>query len=117
MKVKLILTVAITFISFTRLFAQSADEEAIKQAIRTETESYYNRNMTAWKESFVQSGKTTVTYVNPNGYSHHEGWENFGVPLLGWVAKNHSRKNLMSCGATTTSFACLAVPLLQSTTR
>lgn len=88
MKAKLLLSVATAVISFTNLSAQSADEDAIRQTIRTETESYFKRDTTAWKALFMQGEKTTATYVSPNGYSHYAGWQDYGVPLLQWMAKN-----------------------------
>ena len=88
MKAKLLFSVVIMIISFPNLWAQSADEDAIKQTIRTETESYFKRDTTAWKATYVQDEKTTATFVNPNGYSHYKGWQNAAVPWLQWVAKN-----------------------------
>src|SRR4051794_19065815 len=90
MKTKLLLFTAFTLISFTKLFAQNGDEEAIKQTVKTETESYFKKDTTSWKASFVPNEKVTVTgnYVNPYAYSHYAGWKNFGIPVLEWMAKN-----------------------------
>lgn len=88
MKAKLLLFTAVAVISYADLWAQSADEDAIKQTIRTETESYFKKDTVAWKALYVQSEKTMATYINPYGYTHATGWQNVSDPILQWVAKN-----------------------------
>lgn len=90
MKAKLLFSMTIAIISYTTLQAQSADEDAIKKTIRTETESYFKKDTAAWKASFVQDEKIMGTYTGASGYSHYAGWQNFGIPALQWMTKNPS---------------------------
>jgi hypothetical protein len=57
---------------------QSADEAAIKDVIRMETESYYARDEEAWQQKWLHDERATRTFVSNNSYGGAVGWSKFG---------------------------------------
>ncbi|MFL5561719.1 MAG: nuclear transport factor 2 family protein [Gemmatimonadaceae bacterium] len=71
-----IATLAIGFSS--PALAQSADENAIRKVIRTETEAYYGRSADAWQATWVQDSTAMRTFVQSGSFEVDAGWEKFG---------------------------------------
>lgn len=55
--------------------AQSPDEEGIKKLVRAETESYFGRNLEAWKQTWHQSAQVRRTFVSKFGYATEVSWD------------------------------------------
>ena len=85
MKAKLLLSMTIAVISFANLSAQSADEDAIKQIAKMESESYAKKDTVAWKALFIQDEKTTRTYSGNGFYNSQIGWQQFGPQLIAFM--------------------------------
>ena len=64
------------------VLGQTADEEAIKKTIRTETEAFYSRNAEAWEATWLHETNTTRTMVANNSYYTVKGWINFGPDIV-----------------------------------
>ena len=73
-------TAALSLVAAGQTRAQTADEEALKNAIRAETEAYYARNADAWQATWVQDSTAMRTMVQNGGFNVSAGWEKFGAP-------------------------------------
>jgi tetratricopeptide (TPR) repeat protein len=60
------------------LLAQSADVDAVKRVIRAETETYYQRDTTGWKRTWIQDSSAIRTFITGSSYSVALGWDRFG---------------------------------------
>ena len=58
--------------------AQSAEETAVKNAVRAETDAYYARNADAWQGTWVQDSTAMRTGVGNGQFEVDAGWEKFG---------------------------------------
>jgi tetratricopeptide (TPR) repeat protein len=56
-------------------FAQSTDEEAIKQVIRAETEAFFSHNLDAWKATWQHDPKIKRIFMSSNGITTTTGWD------------------------------------------
>lgn len=61
---------------------QNTDEEAIKNVIRVESESFLKRDTVAWKDQFIQNEKTTRVYTGFGFTQNYVGWNNFAPQML-----------------------------------
>lgn len=60
------------------LLAQSADVDDVKRVIRAETETYYQRDTTGWKRTWIQDSSAIRTFITGSSYSVALGWDRFG---------------------------------------
>jgi cytochrome c-type biogenesis protein CcmH/NrfG len=67
--------------------AQTADHDAIKAVIRTETASFYRRDADAWQSTWLHDARATRTIVTANGYASAVGWEKFGPRVVEAIKK------------------------------
>lgn len=63
-----------TFLVATGALAQN-EEEAIKKAIRNETDAYFRRDYNAWKATWAHDSKVSRTVVAQNFLIDVTGWE------------------------------------------
>ncbi len=66
----------------THLHAQSADEDAVKRVIRAETETYYARDTTGWKGTWINDSTAIRTFITSGSYSVALGWDSFGPSTI-----------------------------------
>jgi tetratricopeptide (TPR) repeat protein len=64
------------------VLGQTTDEEAIKKAVRAETETYYNSDAEGWEAVWLHDTNSTRTLVANNSYSTITGWSNFGPDMV-----------------------------------
>jgi tetratricopeptide (TPR) repeat protein len=64
------------------LFAQSADVDEVKRVIRAETETYYQRDTTGWKHTWVNDSSAIRTFITGSSYSVALGWDKFGPSTI-----------------------------------
>jgi tetratricopeptide (TPR) repeat protein len=62
--------------------AQTVDEEAIKKAVRAETEAFYKSDAEAWEATWLHEDNCTRTIVSNNSYGTITGWNNFGPEMI-----------------------------------
>jgi tetratricopeptide (TPR) repeat protein len=62
--------------------AQTVDEEAIKKAVRAETEAFYKSDAEGWEATWLHEDNTTRTIVSNNSYYTTTGWNNFGPEMI-----------------------------------
>jgi hypothetical protein len=67
-----------TLLRGPHLLAQSADADEVKRVIRAETETYYQRDTTGWKRTWVNDSTAIRTFITSSSYSVALGWEKFG---------------------------------------
>jgi tetratricopeptide (TPR) repeat protein len=60
------------------LLAQGADVDDVKRVIRAETETYYQRDTTGWKRTWIQDSSAIRTFITGSSYSVALGWDRFG---------------------------------------
>jgi tetratricopeptide (TPR) repeat protein len=60
------------------LLGQSADVDEVKRVIRAETETYYQRDTTGWKRTWVLDSTAIRTFITGSSYSVALGWDKFG---------------------------------------
>lgn len=73
MKKLTILTVVLCL--FGTVYSQNADEENIKKVVRAETESYFNRDLQAWKAAWAKNANTNRTFISKYGYDNESKWD------------------------------------------
>lgn len=57
------------------VYCQNTDEEAIKKIVRSETESYFNRDLERWKAAWTKNAKTSRTFISKYGYDTESNWD------------------------------------------
>lgn len=72
--------------------AQSAEEEAVKKVIRTETEAWGKRDADAWQASWSQDPRASRTILMNNMLIDAMGWENFGPGMIKDIHENPEPK-------------------------
>jgi tetratricopeptide (TPR) repeat protein len=92
MNTKIIFITALFTSSILGALAQNTDEEAIKNVIRVETESYINRDSVAWKDQFIQDENTTRMFAGNGFYVNSIGWNSFGPYLIQWMKEDPKPK-------------------------
>jgi hypothetical protein len=60
------------------LSAQSSDVDEVKRVNRAETETYYQRDVEGWKNTWVQDSTAIRTFITSGSYSVALGWDKFG---------------------------------------
>jgi hypothetical protein len=76
----------LTLLRGPRLVAQSADADEVKRVIRAETETYYQRDTTGWKRTWVNDSTAIRTFITSSSYSVALGWDRFGPSTVGSMA-------------------------------
>jgi len=64
------------------LLAQSTDADEVKRVIRAETETYYQRDTTGWKRTWVNDSTAIRTFITGSSYSVALGWDKFGPSTI-----------------------------------
>jgi hypothetical protein len=64
------------------LAAQSADANEVKRVIRAETETYYQRDTTGWKRTWINDSSAIRTFITSTSYSVALGWDKFGPSTI-----------------------------------
>lgn len=64
------------------LIAQSADADEVKRVIRAETETYYQRDTTGWKGTWINDSTAIRTFITGGSYSVALGWDKFGPSTI-----------------------------------
>lgn len=64
------------------LLAQSADVDDVKRVIRAETETYYQRDTTGWKNTWINDSTAIRTFITSGSYSVALGWDKFGPSTI-----------------------------------
>src|SRR5690606_3631259 len=78
MIVKMLLASVMLLSSSRLVFSQNvSEEEAVKNVIRFESESYMKDDSVAWKDQFVQDDKTSIVFTRFGFAQNHVGWDNF----------------------------------------
>jgi tetratricopeptide (TPR) repeat protein len=62
--------------------AQTVNEEAIKKAVRAETEAFYKGDAEGWEATWLHEDNCTRTIVSNNSYGTITGWNNFGPEMV-----------------------------------
>jgi tetratricopeptide (TPR) repeat protein len=62
--------------------AQTAEHDAIKAVIRSETQSFYRRDSDTWQSTWLHEADVTRTIVSASGHSSAIGWEQFGPRVV-----------------------------------
>jgi tetratricopeptide (TPR) repeat protein len=60
------------------LLAQGTDVDDVKRVIRAETETYYQRDTTGWKHTWINDSSAIRTFITGSSYSVALGWDRFG---------------------------------------
>ena len=71
-----------TLLRGPQLLAQSADADAVKRVIRAETETYYQRDTTGWKHTWINDSTAIRTFITSSSYSVSLGWDKFGPSTI-----------------------------------
>jgi hypothetical protein len=69
-------------LSGSPLHAQSADADEVKRVIRAETETYYQRDTTGWKRTWINDSTAIRTFITSSSYSVALGWDKFGPSTI-----------------------------------
>jgi tetratricopeptide (TPR) repeat protein len=64
------------------LLAQSTDADEVKRVIRAETETYYARDTTGWKGTWINDSTAIRTFITSSSYSVALGWDKFGPSTI-----------------------------------
>ncbi len=76
MKVQLLFSALILFAAaLPKASAQSAEEEAIKKAVLSETKYYLMGDSVAWKATWLHDSKVTHTWASSGSYGVMIGWD------------------------------------------
>lgn len=65
-----------------RLVAQRSEVDDVKRVIRAETETYYQRDTTGWKGTWILDSTAIRTFITSGSYSVARGWDNFGPSTI-----------------------------------
>ena len=71
-----------TLLRGPHLLAQSADVSEVKRVIRAETETYYQRDTTGWKHTWILDSTAIRTFITSSSYSVAIGWDKFGPSTI-----------------------------------
>ncbi len=64
------------------LLAQSADADEVRRVLRAETETYYARDTTGWKGTWINDSTAIRTFITSGSYSVALGWNSFGPSTI-----------------------------------
>jgi tetratricopeptide (TPR) repeat protein len=79
-----------TLLRGPHLLAQSADVADVadvERVIRAETETYYQRDTTGWKRTWIQDSSAIRTFITSGSYSVALGWDKFGPSTVASITK------------------------------
>jgi tetratricopeptide (TPR) repeat protein len=79
---------ALTLSTATAAAAQSADETAIKNVLKVETESFYARDAAAWEATWLPDANDTRTNILGGRYSTVKGWDKIGPPAVAFMKRS-----------------------------
>jgi tetratricopeptide (TPR) repeat protein len=74
-------------ISTSGLFAQTSDDQSIKNVINTETNSYFNLDTDGWQKCWEHTPEASHTFVTNGIYRRLKGWDNFGPAVISALKK------------------------------
>jgi tetratricopeptide (TPR) repeat protein len=74
-------------ISTSGLFAQTSDDQSIKNVINTETNSYFNLDTYGWQKCWEHTPEASHTFVTNGIYRRLKGWDNFGPGVISALKK------------------------------
>ena len=83
---KQLFALAIACVPFT--MTSSAQDDAIKQVIIKETDSYFKKDAQAWKSVWLQDPNTTRSFVSTYAYYYTAGWDSITTRQLRDWAKD-----------------------------
>jgi tetratricopeptide (TPR) repeat protein len=86
--IKLMFFVTLFNLIPSMIYAQDAEEDALKAIIKSETMGFYGRNADVWQSAWLQDAKATRTIVANNNYGAVTGWENFGPDVVKNIKEN-----------------------------
>jgi len=69
---------ALLFLVFMA-FGQNAEDSNIKQALRSETEAYFNRDIAAWKALWVHDAQVNRNFISRYGMDTNTGWDSIAA--------------------------------------
>src|SRR4051812_37315113 len=75
MKAQLLFLALILFSALPKALAQSAEEQAIKEAVVSETKYYLMGDSVAWKATWLHDPKVTHTWASSDSYGVMIGWD------------------------------------------
>jgi len=75
-------TILATLLHGPQLRAQSADADAVKRVIRAETETYYQRDTTGWKHTWINDSTAIRTFITSSSYSVSLGCDKLGPSTI-----------------------------------
>jgi len=64
------------------VLAQGTDVDDVKRVIRAETETYYQRDTTGWKGTWILDSTAIRTFITSGSYSVALGWNSFGPSTI-----------------------------------
>jgi len=67
------------------IFAQNAEEDAIKKVLLAETQTYFKAQGDAWQAFWTHDATTNRAGAGNGGASFVTGWENFGPQTVSWL--------------------------------
>lgn len=72
-------TISTAFILIAFIAYAQNDETAIKNVLRTETETYYKRDLQAWKSLWVQDAQVNRNFISKYGMFTNNGWDSIAA--------------------------------------
>ncbi|HEY6975869.1 MAG TPA: tetratricopeptide repeat protein [Chitinophagaceae bacterium] len=76
------------------IFAQNAEEEAIKKVLLAETQTYFKAQAEAWQALWTHDATTNRAGAGNGGVGSVMGWENFGPQTASWLKDSAKPVNL-----------------------
>src|SRR5271154_361472 len=89
MKIKFLLCALLTFFSL-KIIAQSTDEEALKNVVHLENESFTKKDTSTWKSLYIQDKKMRRTFISNGGVYKIDGWNNYYTQVMQWLQQSSS---------------------------
>ena len=68
--------------------AQNSEEEKIKKVVLAETEAFYNRNLEAWRATWMHDPKISRSIIANNYHRHQSGWDSATVQMERFMKTN-----------------------------
>ena len=76
------LSICVALLRGPLLLAQGTDVDEVRRVIRAETETYYQRDTTGWKRTWLNDSTAIRTFITGSSYSVALGWDKFGPSTI-----------------------------------
>ncbi len=91
MKIHLFLSALVLLAASPKASAQSAEEEAIKKAVLSETKYFLLGDSSAWKGTWLHDSKVTHNYASSSFYTSMTGWDSIERAVIRRMVFNGQR--------------------------